>query len=792
MREIQLQISNDAGVNLGVIDLENFKDFPLTLTKAIGDLNDFTQRKSDYSLDFDIPRTQNNNQVLFGVANVNGVNNTISLLGRRKCTILVDGNQISYGFIRIYESTNKQSYKANFSGGNGDWVSLLSNVYLNQLEWITETNSGTVDATETFDQARIDTVNGLDSDSVDIIYPYIIRDTVSGIDNRYLRPQLYVRSIIKRMFSKIGYTVNSAFIDSEFMKGITVGSEVYKGLTIDPSFIFENSDDTIQASRLEAITTTTTYPISNNVGESGGGAVRLNNLLTNYWDNEIQDTANAFNPVDSSYTAPQGGVFEVKLDFGNYRFEQNANGFGWLYYDAGSVNPTEKKPPSIIIKLVKNNVSTVTIDGDILSSSPISLLPTNYTASATLSAGDKLTTWIEIIDNAGGFTSSTFVPLNAPSLDKWRFWVGLDANLSVQPKSAITFGDEYSINSQLAKNVSCLDILQDLKNTFNLYFAPDFSGKSIAIEPRDDFYQNIGSSENITDMVDLSKSIIINSDRTYQEELVFKYATDSKDKYLDEWQKINNRIYGEYIHNFGTDYLKGKRTVQLKLIATTIQKVMEDENVVTSVIRREWEDDKEPLNVNSDYSMRMFQVVQSEQIQTDGFPRRTTAPTVVTVALMESYGNVPTYNDLRLTYNGTNGLFETYYAKTIANIEDKRQVDLYLKMPLYKFRNLDLSKPVYVDWSIPEIQGYYIFEQIKGYKLDEFAPVKVRLLRFKNYQPVAVDPSQKTNVNENTDAGQGETFEQIQYIFDEGLATESYSDVFDTNNSGSFLPLYYD
>jgi hypothetical protein len=159
---------------------------------------------------------------------------------------------------------------------------------------------------------------------------------------------------------------------------------------------------------------------------------------------------------------------------------------------------------------------------------------------------------------------------------------------------------------------------------------------------------------------------------------------------------------------------------------------------------------------------------------------------------MEAYGNVPTYNDLKLTYNGDNGLFETYYAKTVANIEDKRQVELYLKMPLYKFRTLDLSKPVYVDWTIPEIQGYYIYEEVKSYKLDEFAPVKVRLLRFKNYQPVDVDSTQKTNVNANTDAGQVEDFEQIQYIFDEGTGSESYVDVFDESNSGSFLPLYYD
>lgn len=798
MREIQLKISDDLGVSLGVIELENFKDFPLTLTKAIGDLNEFTKRKNDYSLDFDIPRTQNNNQILFGVANVNGVNDSLKLLGRRKCTILVDNNQISYGFIRIYESKNKDSYKANFSGGNGDWVELLSNVNLNQLEWTTEIDSGTTDASETYSQERIDTVNGLDSDSVDIIYPYIIRDTISGIDNRYLRPQLYVRSVLKRMFGKIGYTVDSDFLDSAFMKGATVGDEVYKGVTIDPSFIFENSEDKLQTTRLEVISTVPNT-LDNNVGNDGFlGDVNIENKLNNYWNSEIQDAANAFNPVDASYTAQNSGVFDVLLTVGNYRF-------AWDYYNNNDYtifdtsNPSNfnaaKKPPSIVMVLVKNNTSSTSIDGVILATQSTNVLPLDASFSVSLNNNDKLTLWMTILDDSvnirGGAQGDSDPPVRL-SYKRWRFWLGADANLSVQSKAKITFGDKYALNSQLSQNVSCLDLLQDFKNQYNLYFSPDFLGKTIKIEPRDSFYQNIGSADNITDMVDIGKSITINSDQNYQQELIFRYAKDSKDKYLNEWQKINNRIYGEYIHNFGNDYLQGKRTVQLKLIAPTIQKIMKDEGVVTSVIRREWEDEKEPLSVNKDYSIRTFQIVQSQQFQNDGYARRSNEPLIVTVALMEAYGNVPTYNDLKLTYNGDNGLFETYYAKTVANIEDKRQVELYLKMPLYKFRTLDLSKPVYVDWTIPEIQGYYIYEEVKSYKLDEFSPVKVRLLRFKNYQPVDVDSTQKTNVNANTDAGQVEDFEQIQYIFDEGTGTESYVDVFDESNSGSFLPLYYD
>ena len=450
MREIQLQILDSSNSSLGVIELENFQDFPLTLTKAIGDLNDFTQRKSTYSLDFDLPKTQNNNQILFGVANVNGVNNSLNLLGRKRCNILVDSVQIAYGFIRIYESKYKDSYKANFTGGNGDWVELLSNVYLNQLEWTAETNSGTVNATETFSQARIDTVNGLDSDSIDIVYPYVIRDTISGIDSKYLRPQIYVRSIIKKMFAKIGYTVNSAFFDSEFMKGTTVGSEVYKGVTIDPNFIFTNSDEKVQASRLEA-TTTTNRDFYNNVGNTGNpDSLRIANKLNNYWNNEVQDTANAFNPVDSSYTAPYGGVFLASLKVGDYRYTYDYfDNNNFTIYDPIPVNRNGLfyKPAGIIILMVKNNISPTLIDGEIVAQQQtddfgsVNDLPTNAEFNIPLLANDKLTVWIKILDDSNiEGSDGNNIPRN-----RWRFWLGLDSNLSVQPSSSISFGEQFSI-----------------------------------------------------------------------------------------------------------------------------------------------------------------------------------------------------------------------------------------------------------------------------------------------------------------------------------------------------------
>ncbi len=790
MREIKLEIFDSTGTYLGDIQLENFKDFPLTLTKGIGDINNLTARQSVYSLDFEIPVTQNNNQLLFGVAYVNTSGDSLKSLQRNTCRILVDGNQIEQGFIRVYEHTVNNTYKATFTGGNGDWVDLLANTYLNELEWVAETNSGTVNATETFSSARIDAVNALDSNNIDIVYPYIERNVLSPTDTKYLRPQLYLRSVINRMFEKIGYTVDGGFIDSD---ELNPNEGTHKGVTIDPAFKFINDDDTVENSRINVTPSTGSYLTTYALGNDGAGGITQVSKYNAYFDDETFDVGNNWTPATSKYTASRGATYLINFSVGGYAYFYDQNDTGSLSFYGDYFTFSGKQPPSISFLLVKNNVSATSIDGTILFESNTGNQPANFVAQVGLATSDELTIWWRINDDANGFTGAES-HLNAPSLDKWQYYHGSDSTIKIQIDNEIDLGQEYVINAQIGEKINCLDLLQDIKVMYNLYFDTDFKSKTVSIETRDNYYQNIGNAENITSIVDLSKAISINSEKTYKQQLRFRYKDDSSDGYLEKWQKINNRTYGEYTHSFGDDYEKGVDIVETKLIAPTIQKVIDPngQNIVSSVIRREWEDDDEPSDINQEYSIRVFYVEKSQQFEEDGSARRTTAPLEVTSAMMESFGNVTTFNSKQLTFNGVNGLFSRYYAKTIANIEDVRKVELSLKLPLYKFQSLDLSKPVYIDFSIPQLQGYYIIEEVSNYKLEQFEPVKVKLLRFKNYDAVTVDASQQTNINENTATGQTGGAQPIYYVYDEGTADEEYKVVYDIDNQGNLIPLYYE
>ena len=97
MREIQLILLDSSDNYLGTLDLEKFSDFPLSLNKGIGNINDIAKRESVYSLDFEIPKTANNLRLLFGANYVNASGNSLKCLKKNKCRIIVDGNQIETG-----------------------------------------------------------------------------------------------------------------------------------------------------------------------------------------------------------------------------------------------------------------------------------------------------------------------------------------------------------------------------------------------------------------------------------------------------------------------------------------------------------------------------------------------------------------------------------------------------------------------------------------------------------------------------------------------------------------------
>lgn len=276
---------------------------------------------------------------------------------------------------------------------------------------------------------------------------------------------------------------------------------------------------------------------------------------------------------------------------------------------------------------------------------------------------------------------------------------------------------------------------------FNLYFDVDVNRKQVFIEPRDRFYSNTAAID-ITEKIDLNTNPVLNYLTDYKNELVFKYKEDSKDKYLDQWNKIFYKTYGEFKYLLGnnTRFDKGQSVLSTQILSASIQGFLNGgESICTSIIKEEYLDaDNVGKPVNSNYGPRVFQIIRGRQYTPANAPRRTTSPFSVTVAIMEEFANTPTFEDRKLTFNGERGLVWDYYRKTIANIEDTAMLTLKINLSLYDFRSWDLSKTYFIS-EPAEIRGYYITDSIKNFNVTKETMTTITLVKFKDYVPVTID-----------------------------------------------------
>jgi len=756
MRELQILIFDLQGNQLGELDLTDSDDFALKLTKSIASINDLGRRNTSFSLDFEAPQTKNKNKLLAGLRFISA---TKEIIGQKPCSILVDGNQIDRGFIYPYQSKVDGMYTLVFKGLNNDWVEQLRDVELNELEWEDYQGGKSVDATELYTAARIDAVNVLNSTSADVTYPYVNRNNTGATAS--LRPQLHLRSIILAMFAKIGYSVNSNWLDTDWVKAGTSGiayTDAYGkpythlGLSVDPAFQMTRDQQDLVGQSIEYSTTgiaaldPDNWPTAEVIGNTGiptASTVRQFYRFPNLINTVALDNFGRFDITKSEFTVGLGGTYSLDFVFEHEDAYYSDTLNKWVIWNFQGFGPNQFGPSFTWI-IVKNNTSDTAIDGTVIytQTTLAGQFHPNLPSSPVFqvfAAGDKISVFLKLENDASGF--GPFQPQLDGNLDYWKTRINNNTKLTIAPEADVKLGQVFRINSHIPDGIKCISLLQDFKTMFNLYFDVDVNRKTVFIEPRDAFYT--GVTEDITEKIDLGTPPVLNYLTSYKNEIVFKYAEDSNDKYLQQWNKINDKTYAEYKYLLQNNerFDKGQTTFKTNLLSATIQGELEpNTNILGSIIKAEYlvADNPPPDGVvNKNYGMRVFQLVKGRQYDTAGTPRRTLSPLNVLTAIMEDYANTPTLEDRKLTFIGTRGLVEDYYAKTLANIEDTAILTIKINLNLYDFIAWDLSKTYYIN-EPAELKGYYITDKISNFNVTKEELTTITLVKFKDFTPVTV------------------------------------------------------
>ena len=767
MEDLQIYI-----IGKGYLDLLDFTDFPLVLKKSIANISDVTARESDFSYDFEIPNNANNNSILFGMEYVSYADK--SILGKQEAVIVLNGAEYQRGFVEVRASRFMDKYVCNFFGGNAEWIEEGANILVKDLDWKNDTQN--------FTQSGITAVNTSGRSINDIFYPFVDRNTANDIGT--YRPVFYLRNLFELFFGHpdVGYSIDSDFLSSKFVNG----SGDNKGLAVDlgVNFEFDESDivDTIAQWRS---TLNIDLGRLGRLIQSAGSAVtseiiRFN--LNSRYETKIDDAFDLFTTL-GGYEAPKDGFYNFTFDFrgSNADFiEESVVGPGvsiFRYKPATGANF-----PLINLRILVNGIQKA-------------FMPIN---SSTNPAGLKVDLGVYMLQ--GDLATFELVKDNI-RLDNGAFQIFSmyrfvpNANtFNIQFKAKIELGDTYAISQVVPKEMKAIDLISDFKFLFNLYFDADIKRKVVKIESRnswvdvdsadvDGYYQSVGLASNWTNLIDYTNPPEIFNELNYNRDLKLRYKADADDKWLLQWEKNNNRTYAQYIHNLGTRFPNGETVLETKIIAPTIQG--RTSGVVSSIVRQEYAPligvDTDQPSPNNRYAPRIGWIVNSS-IQV--------GPVIFEYSnfVMEAFDDLVVFSDSsKLTFNGTNGLFERFWSKNIRNLMNAVVVKCKVRLTKYEIKTFDFSKPVYI--ALPQqLAGYYAVQSIEVNLLDDDL-VNVELLTYKDYAPLTVDPSQRTNINANT---QNQQNQPARFVLFEDDTTGQLINVLDVDDNGNFINLIYE
>ena len=755
MNEVVIRILDSTNNVLGDLDLENFNDFPLVITKGIVNLDNLKSRTGTYTKTFKAPNTKNNSNLLSNVDNINSRKDYRDALGRKPCIIMVNGNEVEKGFVqvsRVYNGFEVDSFELVFFGNNIDWVKQASEKKLNSL---TFANNAQV-----YDVDGIRAGNFGSYPTYDHCYPYISRGGQSPNNDTQVEdyyPCFYLKGLLERGLNSLGYKISSTFLDDADIKK----------LACDLNGDMRVSQSVVDASKVRASNTSSQQFLAYGV------PARLTKI--NFQDDSTfpnEDNDNNYNSADSVYTVPSTGryTFDVSLNITNFN----------------NINNTDPLTRELQVYICKGDSSSV-ITGSSANVLEIQKKLVNVTEDVTVSfeLSTNLTQGDEIV------IRFRFEPI-APLLDgqiAGEFDVG--SFFKVQRSYELKEGDSFNLNEVIPDDIKLLDVINDFTRMFNIYYWTDIKTKTIYLEPRDTFFKATTEALDWSNKLDLGNKYEIDYVSSYKRDIKFSYKDLDNDEWLKGWQDTNKRTYGAYSHVLPERFGEGTTEIKLDLFSASYAHIATEAtplNYRPYTTLKYWNeyltDGSIPDERINGYNSRIFFFQYGEQDELNG-DRRTYSingrtSNFIPYGIFEDYNNTEAPQNLSFTSgtreDGTDnpGLFERYYSKMLKNIEEGGRLIAYFNLSSTDFDNLDFRKLVYIN-APAQAKGYYLIESVEDYNPIDNKLTKVSLFKFENLGSVDIDGSQQGNNNSDDDNASEETLEPI-FIEDGAFLIEVWNE----------------
>ena len=787
---------------VGELDVSDHSDFPVALTFQVSDFKDLTSTSGDYSKTFKIPATKNNNNILKHIYTPSIiVQNKVT--EKKSCRILFNNLYSLVGLIQIdgmggYGETPSY-YNCVFFGSNLNWADKIQDTYMNTIEWGDEGkdltyNKDSIVATWQYEDCNnasnspivypitsygdynelgiartiqlLDTAYGVSAGSSAALgyYGYYNSGTEYGTPPPVAdwRPSVFVKTTLDKIFNTFGYTINSAFMNTDMFK---------KLVWLLPNFKYNNPEQR-----------DIKYSYGNHfTGEGLIDSFTASTVGTNSYTNteffpDLNDSAGFVLNTNTDNTGwdASTGIFTVQ-EYGNYLIK--LNNFG-LYFDNWVNDPNTFNT----VEFVQLDVQVQTVGQS--SWNTISYIQSNqfvvqYGASASqtgsipltipefprfLNIGDKLRLKVAVRMKTNSYVASSLdfhlfgssTPTSATTSGNANGQYGIELN-----PLYVEYGQTYDLQDVINPDYKQIDFIKGVSHAFNLKMTTDESTKTINIEPFDSFYKQEVDAVDWTYKLDRSSQT---SDKWLESDLkrtlVFKYKSDDADakvkaRGIEYFKEIQDEFpYREILPD---TFKKGDSTFENPFFAgtyngkdadTTSNFIIDNtpfsaclwiENSHSSTPARPpkgydflprllyWNKySPDPSNLN--FNKRAFTqtwsnsigivsagVTGSSGLLSTVYPQATMINADSTTSPILSYGNVNVrdYNDVTRVYTAYQtgkGLYDTYYRNMIEGLKrSPRLRTVSIDLTITDIVNLDFTRLVYIDgvyWRINKIIDY--------------------------------------------------------------------------------------
>ena len=500
-----------------------------------------------------------------------------------------------------------------------------------------------------------------------------------------------------------------------------------------------------------------TIPFDVVFGDVTGGVFNPNTIV---FDSASPNPSSIFNTTTNKYTAPSALKSRFRFDCEMWSYDSynvNVGTFTFrIIHKSGSttsvigqefINPTEdsnmdefvNEPFNFPLGAVVNKSASVIAVG-------------LESGNVNMAAGDEI--YVDIVsDHENGSAANGVLYGNAPLNSAISTFVKVrNAELESIPQSDIIKGyTGLAFNTVLDDRYNSLQYIKGCLHAFNLMIKTDPIAKTVIVKSRDEFYDDNVNAIDWTDKLDIKKQFDVSYLNLYKRELNFKFKDDGADAYLSELNRVSSWDYGSMLDTLSDRFDDGEQKMENPLFAYTHQlidrSILGKANKSTKgiVLARMW-NEYSPSSIAPsryyNYKPRLLIFENAQQNSGSTWLFEGTDQSTCPSALVDDYGTAADNLDfdLHLGYNNSNdnGLYQTYYQKTINTIEKGTKLAAPFYLTKRDIHNFDISKPVYIGQPA-NLKGYWLVDKISNFLPNVDTTTTVELIKREDFDTRVVE-----------------------------------------------------